>query len=128
MYGPVRTVVGEGRSREVSPYPDRKAARRVPCHVDGRVKPGQDEEVNLPFGSEHEKSSVIVIVVEADAGAAGLAGLAADRQMPHYFDLDGDLAGRRRHTLTDPDGNPGGDVFPRAQRGGPISVWLYGRS
>src|SRR5205823_5234665 len=61
--------------------------------------------------------SVIVIVVEADTGAAGLAGLATDRQMPHYFDLDGDLAGRRRHTLTDPDGNSGGDVFPCAQRG-----------
>src|SRR5215469_7437329 len=37
--------------------------------------------------------------------------------MRPQLDLDGDLAGRRGHSLADPDRNPGGDVFARAQRG-----------
>ena len=47
--------------------------------------------------------SVIVIVIKADAGAAGLTGLAADRQMRPHLNLDGHFAGWRRDTLADPD-------------------------
>src|SRR5437870_8756584 len=36
--------------------------------------------------------SVIVVVVEAEAGAARLTGLPADRQMRAHLDLHGDLA------------------------------------
>jgi hypothetical protein len=59
--------------------------------------------------------SIIVIVVEADPGAAGLSGLALDRQMRPQLDFHGNLAGRRREPLTDADGYPRSDVFPGAQ-------------
>src|SRR5215831_2899233 len=48
--------------------------------------------------------SVIVIVIEADAGAAGLAGLPANRQMRAHLDLHGHLARWRRDPLANPDG------------------------
>src|SRR5437762_574869 len=56
--------------------------------------------------------SVIVVVVEAEAGAAGLAGFAADRQVGAHLDLHRDLACRWRQTLADADRDPWRDVFP----------------
>src|SRR5262249_58475772 len=61
--------------------------------------------------------SVIVIPIEPDAGAAGLAGLSSDRNMRQHLNLDGDLAGGWRDALADPDRDPWGDVFPGAERG-----------
>src|SRR5262252_5665313 len=43
--------------------------------------------------------SIIVVVVEANAGAAVLAGRGADRQVRAELDLDRHLAGRRRDPL-----------------------------
>src|SRR6267378_7302152 len=61
--------------------------------------------------------SVIVVVVDTDAGAARLTGLPADRQMRAHLDLHRDLARRRRDALADPDRDPRRDVFSGAQRG-----------
>src|SRR6516164_6164183 len=72
------------------------------------------------FGKSRSPKSdylVIVVPVDPEAGAAGLAGLPADGHMRQHLDLDGDLAGGWRDTLADPDGNPRGDVFPGAERG-----------
>src|SRR6516225_4726835 len=66
---------------------------------------------------ERKPESVIVIVIEADAGAPGLAGLAADRKMRAQLDLDGDFARRRGDALADPDVDPRGNVLTGTQRG-----------
>src|SRR5262249_33835123 len=70
-----------------------------------------------PYGCQIILASIIVIVIDAEAGAAGLAGLAADRQMRPHLDFDRHLAGWRRDALADADRNAGCDVFAGAQRG-----------
>ncbi len=39
-YGPVCPVVGEGRRREASPYPDQSRATDVPLALDPRLRGG----------------------------------------------------------------------------------------